>query len=364
MTKSADPSSTTYQSPRPASGVRMEDYDYDLPFASIAQRPIEPRDAARLLVALSANGAPDHRHIHDLPSLLEPGDLIVVNETRVIPARLHLRKPSGGAVEVLLLEHRSDQSWQALVKPSRKVANGTRLQPGPGLVVEIGAALEGGQRVVRLLGDDGEPLANGDEERALETYGEAPLPPYITTPLADPSRYQTTYARVAGSAAAPTAGLHFTPAVFEALASRGVGVAKIDLAVGLDTFRPVTVDRPEDHDIHSERYDVPAATWDAVVRTRAAGGRVVAVGTTTVRSLETVAASGVLSGRTKLLIYGDYPFAAVDVLLTNFHLPRSSLLLLVEAFAGPRWRALYAEAMAGGYRFLSLGDALLLGRRS
>ena len=340
----------------------MDDYDYDLPFPAIAQGPIEPRDAARLLVALSANTAAEHHHIYDLASLLEPGDLLVVNETRVIPARLHLRKPSGGAVEVLLLEHRSDQSWQALVKPSRKVAVGTRLRPGPGLVVEIGEATGGGQRVVRLLGDNGEPLAYGAEEQALETFGEAPLPPYISTPLVDASRYQTTYARVTGSAAAPTAGLHFTPAVFSALSSRGVAVAKVDLAIGLDTFRPVTVDRPEDHDIHSERYDVPAATWEAVVRTRAAGGRVVAVGTTTVRSLETVAASGVLSGRTKLLIYGDYPFAAVDVLLTNFHLPRSSLLLLVEAFAGSRWRDLYAEAIAEGYRFLSLGDAMLLGR--
>ncbi len=362
MTTTAESSSNAYESPRPPSGTRMDDYDYDLPFASIAQTPIEPRDAGRLLVALSANAAPQHRHILDLPSLLEPGDLLVVNETRVIPARLHLRKPSGGAVEVLLLEHRSDQTWQALVKPSRKVAVGTRLRPGPGLVVEIGETTGGGQRVVRLLGDDGEPLAHGDEERALETFGEAPLPPYITEPLADASRYQTTYARVAGSAAAPTAGLHFTPALFSALRTRGIEVAKVDLAVGLDTFRPVLVDRPEEHDIHSERYDVPADTWDAVVRTRASGGRVVAVGTTTVRSLETVAASGVLAGRTKLLIYGNYPFSVVDVLLTNFHLPRSSLLLLVEAFAGPRWRDLYAEAIDTGYRFLSLGDAMLLGR--
>ena len=362
MTFLAEPSLHAYESPRPPSGARMDDYDYDLPFASIAQDPIEQRDAARLLVALSASAAPQHRHIRDLASLLDPGDLLVVNETRVIPARLHLSKPSGGAVEVLLLEHRSDQSWQALVKPSRKVAAGTRLRPGPGLIVEIGEVLQGGQRLVRLLGDDGEPLARGAEEQALETFGEAPLPPYISAPLADSSRYQTTYARVAGSAAAPTAGLHFTPAVFDALSSRGVEVAKVDLAVGLDTFRPVTVDRPEEHNIHSERYDVPAATWDAVLRTRAAGGRVVAVGTTTVRSLETVAASGVLSGRTKLLIYGSYPFAVVDILLTNFHLPRSSLLLLVEAFAGTRWRDLYAEAIHEGYRFLSLGDAMLLGR--
>ena len=282
----------------------------------------------------------------------------------MIPARLHLRKPSGGAVEVLLLEHLADQSWQALVKPSRKVAPGSRIIAGPGLIVAFGETLAGGRRGVRLLDDDGRALAHGAEEHALEVYGEAPLPPYITTPLADPSRYQTTYARVPGSAAAPTAGLHFTPELFAALTARGVGIAKVDLCVGLDTFRPVTADRPEDHDIHSERYDVPASTWDAIARTKAAGGRVVAVGTTTVRSLETAAASGALSGRTKLLIYGDYPFAVVDVLMTNFHLPRSSLLLLVEAFTGERWRDLYDDAITGGYRFLSLGDALLLRRRA
>ncbi len=356
-------SENTYESPRPVSGVHMDDYDYGLPDASIAQQPIEPRDAARLLVARSSSGPAEHHQVRDLPSLLEPGDLLVVNETRVIPARLHLRKSSGGAVEVLLLEHRSDQSWQALVKPSRKVVAGSSLSPGPGLVVEFGESLPGGKRVVRLLGDHGEPLAYGAEEQALERYGEAPLPPYITTPLVDSSRYQTTFARIPGSAAAPTAGLHFTTELFSALADRGVGLAKVDLRVGLDTFRPVTADRPEDHDIHSEHYDVPVSTWEAVARTKAAGGRVVAVGTTTVRSLETAAASGVLSGRTKLLIYGDYPFAVVDLLLTNFHLPKSSLLLLVEAFAGPWWRELYGEAIVAGYRFLSLGDALLLGRR-
>ena len=198
---------------------------------------------------------------------------------------------------------------------------------------------------------------------ALERYGSAPLPPYITAPLANAERYQTTYARVAGSAAAPTAGLHFTPELFEAIRAKGIDIAKVDLSVGLDTFRPVTADRPEDHDIHSERFSVPESTWEAVVRTKASGGRVVAVGTTTVRSLETTAASGVFQGRTKLLIYGDYRFDAVDLLMTNFHLPRSSLLLLVEAFTGTRWRSLYKMALDSQYRFLSLGDALLLGRR-
>lgn len=354
----------TYESPRPESGLHMDDYDYDLPESAIAQHPVEPRDSARLLVSVDAAVPVEHRQVRDLPSLLLPGDLLVVNETRVIPARLNLHKDSGGAVEVFLLERSTDGSWQALVKPSRKVPVGTQLSPGPGLVVDIGAALDGGKRAVRLLDSSGESLDPAGEEQQLERYGSAPLPPYITAPLADASRYQTTYARNAGSAAAPTAGLHFTPELFSALSDRGVGLAKVDLSVGLDTFRPVTADRPEDHDIHSERFRVPEATWSAVQETRANGGRVVAVGTTTVRSLETTAASGVLDGRTKLLVYGRYPFGAVDVLLTNFHLPRSSLLLLVEAFAGTRWREIYATALAEGYRFLSLGDAMLLGRRA
>ncbi len=353
----------TYESPRPESGLRMDDYDYTLPETSIAQHPIEPRDGARLLVSVDPTASIEHRHVRDLPSILGPNDLLVVNETRVIPARLNLRKDTGGAVEVFLLERALHGTWLALVKPSRKVAVGAQFRPGPGLIVEVGAHTAGGQRLVRLLGDASNPLQADEEAAQLERYGAAPLPPYITAPLADSDRYQTTYARVAGSAAAPTAGLHFTPELFAALQANGVNIVKVDLRVGLDTFRPVTADRPEDHDIHSEHFDVPRATWDAVLETRARGGRVVAVGTTTVRSLETAAASGTLAGRTKLLIYGDYPFGVVDVLMTNFHLPRSSLLLLVEAFTGSRWRGLYTEALKEGYRFLSFGDALLLGRR-
>lgn len=353
----------TYESARPESGLLMDDYDYVLPKHAIAQYPVEPRDSARLLVSVDSALPASHRQVSDLPTLLSPGDLLVVNETRVIPARLNLQRESGGAVEVLLLERAAHGGWQALVKPSRKVIVGTQFRPGPGLVVEVGKTIEGGQRVVRLLDDAGRLLDPEAEEAALRRFGVAPLPPYISAPLTDADRYQTTYARLSGSAAAPTAGLHFTPDLFGALNSAGIEIAKIDLSVGLDTFRPVTADRPEDHDIHSERFNVPDSTWDAVQRTRAQGGRVVAVGTTTVRSLETVAASGVLSGRTKLLIYGSYPFGAVDVLLTNFHLPRSSLLLLVEAFTGTRWRTLYDTALAEGYRFLSFGDALLLGPR-
>jgi S-adenosylmethionine:tRNA ribosyltransferase-isomerase len=209
------------------------------------------------------------------------------------------------------------------------------------------------------------PSANGSGELAVvQALGEMPLPPYITTPLADDDRYQTVYAARPGSAAAPTAGLHFTPALLDAVRARGVEVVPVELVVGLDTFRPIATDHVEDHEIHTEAYRVPASTWDAVTRARDDGGRVVAVGTTAVRALESAAARGELAGRTDLFIHGDYPFAVVDVLLTNFHLPRSSLLVLIDAFAGPHWRDLYEAALVAEYRFLSFGDAMLLARRA
>lgn len=325
----------------------MEDFDYELPSRSVAQSPVEPRDAARLLVAISgANAA--HRRVRDLPELLEPGDLLVLNDTRVLPARLRLRKASGGAVEVFLLEE-SAEAWEALVRPSRKVPPGTLLfsEHGGEAVAEALDVLDDGRRLVRLLVD---PAA----------VGTVPLPPYITRPLADPERYQTVYARRAASSAAPTAGLHLTDDVLDRCRERGIGVAAVELVVGLDTFRPVVADRAEDHVMHSEAYNVPSATWEAVA---SATGRVVAVGTTSVRALESAAATGALSGRTDLFIHGDYPFKVVDLLLTNFHMPRSSLLLLLDAFVGPRWRDLYALALAEGYRFLSFGDAMLVSRR-
>jgi S-adenosylmethionine:tRNA ribosyltransferase-isomerase len=321
----------------------MSAYDYELPASAIAQTPIEPRDAARLLVATEHGGAVAHRRVSDLPDLLEDGDLLVVNETRVLPARLHVRKATGGRIEVLLLEN-VDGEWEALVRPGRRVPRGTLLRGDGGLTVEVGDHLDGGRRRVRVDGD-------------IASDGEVPLPPYIRAPLDDPERYQTVYARQPGSVAAPTAGLHLTDRVLDRCRARGIGVASVDLAVGLDTFRPVTADRPEDHQIHSERYCVPAATLDACRR----AGRVVAVGTTTVRALES-AAVGPPEGRTSLFIHGDYRFRVVDVLLTNFHLPRSSLLLLLAAFMGERWRDLYAVALAEGYRFLSFGDAMLVSR--
>lgn len=334
------------------------DLDYELPASSIAQTPIEPRDAARLLVA-AADGAVTHRHVADLPGLLREGDVLLVNDTRVIPARLHLRKPTGGAVEVLLLERRPEGHWEALVRPSRRVAAGTVLHADlPGseeLSVEVGAVLdEDGRRAVTVHGGTDDDLA------VLAKVGEVPLPPYIHEPLADPERYQTVYAQHPGSVAAPTAGLHLTDAVLDACRARGVVVAPIELTVGLGTFRPITADRVEDHPMHAEHYRIPAATQEVLA---ARTGQVVAVGTTVVRAVESWAASGDDDAATRLFIRGDYPFAVVDRLLTNFHVPRSSLLALVEAFVGPGWRDLYAAALAEGYRFLSFGDAMLLDRR-
>jgi S-adenosylmethionine:tRNA ribosyltransferase-isomerase len=328
----------------------MADYDYDLPESAIAQEPVSPRDAARLLFVRG----PEVRHatVRDLPGLLRPGDLLVANDTRVLPARLHLRKATGGAAEVLLLERLPGcaDEWEALVRPARRLPPGTPLMGAGGQpLVEVGEPTGDGTWRVRLLGSPWR-------------VGEVPLPPYVHRPLRDPERYQTVFAARPGSVAAPTAGLHLTRAVIAACAARGIGFATVDLQVGLGTFKPVTVDDPADHRMHSEGFTVPAATWEACRATRAAGGRVVAVGTTTVRALESTAAGGGLEGRTDLFIRPPYAFAVVDVLLTNFHLPRSSLLLLVEAFVGPCWRDLYATALREGYRFLSFGDAMCVER--
>lgn len=329
----------------------MADYEYGLPEAAIAQEPVEPRRAARLLVATDPDGTVEHRRVADLPGLLGPGDVVVVNDSKVLPARLLLRKATGGSVEVLLLEQLEMGAplWHALLSRSRRVRPGSVLYAGDTPAVEVGEAVGDGRRRVRLLDPD-----------LVETHGILPLPPYLRRPLADPSRYQTVYARRPGSVAAPTAGLHLDAEVLGGLQRAGVALVTVELAVGLDTFRPVTAELAQGHVMHSEAYAVPEATMAACRAAR----RVVAVGTTTVRALETVAATGQLAGRTSLFIHGHYQFQVVDVLLTNFHLPRSSLLLLVEAFAGERWRDLYGLALTSGYRFLSLGDAMLVGPRA
>jgi S-adenosylmethionine:tRNA ribosyltransferase-isomerase len=380
--------------------VRTTELDYDLDAHLVAQHPIEPRDAARLLVDRGPGATPADHVVADLPALLAPGDLLVVNTTRVLPARVAVRRPGGGSGEVLLLEDRGDGWWEALCRPSRKLAPGSTVTSvGGRLRFRMGDDLGSGRRLVRpatvpsgaapsgeQAGGGGSPgrgpldaregVAHADFAGlldALATDGEMPLPPYIHERLGDPERYQTTYARRPASAAAPTAGLHLTPTVLDGLRGVGVEVAEVELVVGLDTFRPVTAERLEDHAIHTEHYEVPASTSEAVSRTRSQGGRVVAVGTTTVRALESAArppggsgggglAAGGHAGRTDLFITPGFDFAAVDLLMTNFHLPRSSLLALVQAFAGPRWRDLYAVAAARRYRFLSFGDCMLLQR--
>lgn len=342
--------------------LRLADVDYELPAEAIAQVPVEPRDAARLLVDRGAGRAVEHGHVRDLPDLLRPGDLVVVNDTRVRPARVRLRRASGGAAEVLLLERGADGWWQALVRPGRKLRTGERLRTESGaLAVELGPSDGGATRPVRLLDASGAVGTEGDEAAWLDASGELPLPPYLTAPLVDPERYQTVFARRAASAAAPTAGLHLTDAVFDRLRARSIAVATVELVVGLDTFKPVTEPDLADHVIHRERYVVDPAVLDACRRTRADGGRVVAIGTTSVRALESAVRFGP-AGQTDLFIRRPFDWQVVEVLLTNFHLPRTTLLAMIEAFIGPRWRALYAEALAAGYRFLSFGDAMLLER--
>jgi S-adenosylmethionine:tRNA ribosyltransferase-isomerase len=285
---------------------------------------------------------------------------LVVNETKVIPARLRLQRATGGAAEVLLLEVRDLRAseWEALVRPARRLRPGEVLfAPDGAPVVEVGSRTQAGDTfAVTLLGPAGD---DGGLDVAAR-YGEMPLPPYIHERLDRPDRYQTVFAATPGSAAAPTAGLHLTDGVLGEIAAMGVAVMPVELVVGLDTFAPVTEDDPLTHRMHSERYRVPDDTWEAV----RAAGRVVAVGTTSVRALESAAATGRLAGRTELFLHAGAPVTTVDVLMTNFHLPHTTLLMLVEAVIGPRWRGLYAEATREGYRFLSFGDAMLLDRHA
>ncbi len=358
--------------------MRIEDFDYELPVECIAQHPVEPRDSARLLVDRQ-EAEPDHRHVRDLPELLEPGDLIVVNETRVIPGRLHLKRRTGGAVEVLLLEALdADWSrWEAMLRPGRRLHDGevlvdhdgratlivhSRGDHGDTFIVEIVTTTQVVESETNDQSATSDPVAH--TLARLEAIGEMPLPPYIEAELAEPDRYQTVFARHPGSAAAPTAGLHLTEALIESLAQRGISMCSVELMVGRDTFVPISEANPLDHPIHSERYRVPAATLEACVATRASGHRVVAIGTTSVRALESAASTGELSGRTSLYISRGYDWKVVDLMMTNFHLSRTTLLVMIEAFVGERWRRLYRDALSSGYRFASFGDAMLLTRSS
>ena len=332
--------------------MNLSDIDYELPEKLIAQHPVEPRDSARLLLATSPDRV-EHKHVTDLVDMLEAGDVMVVNDTRVLPARLSLHRKTGGAAEVLLLEQRSSdfRLWEALVKPASKLKQDEVLEYFGKRVVRVGPRTEAGDTfVVELL--DENPM------ELLQRIGTMPLPPYIRSSLTDLERYQTVYARRMASAAAPTAGLHFTPELMAKIVAKGVTVETVELVVGLDTFKPISADDPLDHLIHSEFYSVDQRVMDACRDAK----RVVAVGTTATRALESVAASGQLSGRTSLFITPGFEWKVVDLMLTNFHLPKTSLLLMIESFIGPRWRDIYAEAISEQYRFLSFGDAMLLAR--
>lgn len=335
--------------------MRLDDIDYDLPERLIAQQPIEPRDHARLLV--DRGPSIEHLHVYDIVDQLTPGDVLVVNHTRVMHARLHLQRETGGRVEVLMLrEQAGSSSWEALVRPGGKVRPGEMLKDNTGRVVVsmVGRASDGDTFIVR-------PEV-ADIYATMREIGEAPLPPYITQRLDDVTRYQTVYAHDERSAAAPTAGLHFTPELLTAIRRRGIRIEEVELVVGLDTFKPVTVDDPLDHVIHAERYRVPHSVMEVCAATREKGGRVIAVGTTAARALESAATTGVSEGNTNLFIYPGYEWKIVDRLMTNFHMPRTTLLLMISSFVGPRWRNVYAEAIERGYRFLSFGDAMLLDR--
>ena len=332
--------------------MNLSDIDYELPEKLIAQHPVEPRDSARLLVATNPSTV-EHKHVTDLVDFLEAGDVVVVNDTRVLPARLALHRKTGGAAEVLLLEQRSSdfRLWEALVKPASKIKQDEVLEYFGKRVVRVGPRTEAGDTfVVEIL--DENPM------ELLQRIGAMPLPPYIRSSLTDLERYQKVYARRVASAAAPTAGLHFTPELMARIVAKGVVVETVELVVGLDTFKPISTDDPLDHLIHSEFYSVEQRVMDACRDAK----RVIAVGTTATRALESVAASGQLTGRTSLFITPGFQWKVVDMMLTNFHLPKTSLLLMIESFIGPRWRDIYAEAISEQYRFLSFGDAMLLAR--
>jgi len=336
--------------------MQTSDFDYDLPEAFIAQTPAEPRDASRLLVLDRQTGQITHRVFREIGDYLHPGDLLVVNRTRVIPARIYARKPTGGRVEILLLRRRDELTWEALVGgKGLRVGKIVGVEQGP--EAEIVEILNGSGRLIRFK----EPI-----EPYFPRVGNVPLPPYIHEKLDDPERYQTVYAREPGSAAAPTAGLHFTPRLIEELKGRGIGFAEVTLHVGLDTFAPVTEADPGLHQIHTEWCEVTPEAAETINRTRQAGGRVIAVGTTSVRTLESAAAGSKslvspFSGPTSLYILPGYRFKIVDAMITNFHLPKSTLIMLVSAFAG-RETVLdaYELAKREGYRFYSFGDAMLL----
>ncbi len=341
-------------------GLKTSDYFYELPPELIAQDPLEDRSSSRLMVLDQKTGAVSHHVFREIPSFLRPGDCLVLNNTRVIPARLMgVREETGGAVEVLLLKRRMGDVWECLVKPGKKARPGTRLAFGDGLLhAQVEDVVEDGNRLIRFFYD-------GIWEEVLDRLGEMPLPPYITHKLQDKNRYQTVYARFDGSAAAPTAGLHFTPELLDQIQDMGVELAYVTLHVGLGTFRPVKVENVKEHHMHSEYYQVSTEAAEKINRTKKNGGRVICVGTTSCRTVESAAdENGQVEagcGDTDIFIYPGYRFKVLDALITNFHLPESTLVMLVSALAGREHvLAAYEEAVKERYRFFSFGDAMLI----
>jgi S-adenosylmethionine:tRNA ribosyltransferase-isomerase len=337
--------------------MRLSDFDYTLPQQLIAQEPLEPRDAARLLVLDRVSARIAHHHVRELPELLRAGDLLVANRSRVLPARVRGRLRGGGTAELLLLRRLVAGKWQALARPARRLRPGDIVTITPTLRVHITTDLAAGVREIEVQTDDHDE----DPDTALLKKGSVPLPPYIRGWHGDPERYQTVFADTEGSAAAPTAGLHFTSNLLQRLKQADIAFGTLVLHIGLDTFRPVTEADAASHRMHQEWYVVPPDLQAQIAWTRAAGGRIVAVGTTSVRALESWAATGNCEGWTDLFILPGHRYTAVDALITNFHLPRSTLLMLVSAFAGrERVLAAYAEAIRERYRFYSFGDAMLV----
>jgi len=339
--------------------LKTSDFNFVLPEELIAQTPLERRDASRLLTLDKTTGETGHHHFYELPQFLRPGDCLVLNDSRVLPARLIGRRPTGGVCEVLLLTERSGGLWECLVRPGRKLKPGAQVIFGDGqLTARVEEEIEDGKRLVRFS-------CQGIFLEVLEQLGRMPLPPYIKAELQDNERYQTVYSKVTGSAAAPTAGLHFTPELLEEIKRKGVKVCTITLHVGLGTFRPVKAENIQDHEMHSEFCMIPEETARTVNAAKAAGGRVVCVGTTSCRTLESFSTEdGTVterSGWTNIFIYPGYRFKVVDALVTNFHLPQSTLIMLVSALAGREHvLAAYEEAVRERYRFFSFGDAMFI----
>ncbi len=340
--------------------MNTKDFYYDLPQELIAQKPLDDRASSKMLILNRETGEITHKHFYDIIDYLNEGDCLVMNNTRVIPARLYGNKiGTGGKIEFLLLKRIDINTWEVILKPGRKARAGSRFEFGGGLLkAEVLEVIEDGNRIVRFEYD-------GVWEELLDRLGEMPLPPYIHEKLTDRERYQTVYSKIEGSAAAPTAGLHFTKDLMDKIREKGIKIAFVTLHVGLGTFRPVSVDNVEEHKMHSEYYEISRETADIVNETRKNGGRIIAVGTTSVRTMESVAdEAGNLkpcSGNTEIFIYPEYKFKAVDALITNFHLPESTLLMLISAFSDKeKIFSAYNEAIEGKYRFFSFGDAMLI----